>query len=351
MKELDLVINKPLIVGDIHFSEYSSIIRKKGLRLSHIVNTLKWVIDLAHNQYCDSIIFLGDFFDKPELNAAELTALQEVKWPTDLNYICLVGNHEMGAADLSCSSTHILNQIQNFHVIDEPTIFKNNYIEYLFIPYLTDDSMRKLDLYCPEDKSGHRIIFSHNDIKGVNYGKYVSKQGFDIDDIHKHCVLFLNGHLHNRSSISEHIHNVGNIIGQNFSEDAFIYPHCAIVLPINDWILGAPLQGIPFINPYAFNFYKIDATKGLSDFYKLEDNAIVSVRCYETSASLISEQLEKDPKILEYRLIVTRDPESDVKDVIAALTKVDHIEKFKEYIINELGSSEYVVKELQELCQ
>lgn len=353
MDKLDLIVNRPLVVGDVHLCEYSSIIRRKELRLSHIVNTLRWLIDLAHDQHCDSIVFLGDFFDKPELNAAELTALQEVKWPTDLNYICLVGNHEMGAADLSCSSTHILNQIPNFHVIDKPTAIKNEKIDYLLLPYIVDDSKRKLDLYCKELRLDKLIVFSHNDIKGMQLGKFISKQGFEISDIENHCICYLNGHLHNRSSVPSKniIFNVGNILGQNFSEDAFKYDHCAHMLCIDEWVSGNQLSAIAYTNPYAFNFYKIDLTieKDFRKLYILKPNAILSVRCFEQDVSYITDQLESDSNVIEYRLILVHDSADTAEDTITTLTKVDHIEKFKEYIINELGSSEYVLKELQEI--
>ena len=46
----------------------------------------------------------------------------------------------------------------------------------------------------------NRIILSHNDLAGLQLGKYISKTGFDINDIDKNCALFINGHLHNQES-------------------------------------------------------------------------------------------------------------------------------------------------------
>lgn len=41
-------MEKILVVGDIHFSEFSSIIRKKGMRLNLLIKTLNWIIETAY---------------------------------------------------------------------------------------------------------------------------------------------------------------------------------------------------------------------------------------------------------------------------------------------------------------
>lgn len=74
---------KVAICGDVHWSTYSSIIRKRGRkyssRLERLIKSLKWFEKLSKDQKCDFEVFLGDTFDRPDLNAEELTALQEVK--------------------------------------------------------------------------------------------------------------------------------------------------------------------------------------------------------------------------------------------------------------------------------
>lgn len=44
-------------------------------------------------------------------------------------------------------------------------------------------------------------------------GQFISKAGFDINDIEDNCDLFINGHLHNGSKITDKIFNVGNLTG------------------------------------------------------------------------------------------------------------------------------------------
>ena len=65
------------------------------------------------------------------------------------------------------------------------------------------------------NSSKGKIIFSHNDIAGMNLGHFTSKDGFSIDEINDNCVLFINGHLHNSSWVGRKykIYNAGNLTG------------------------------------------------------------------------------------------------------------------------------------------
>ena len=75
---------KVLIIGDIHFSQYSSIIRKRGEfyseRLENLLWSINWVEKQAEENKVDKIIYLGDFFDRSDLNAEELTAFRDIRW-------------------------------------------------------------------------------------------------------------------------------------------------------------------------------------------------------------------------------------------------------------------------------
>ena len=70
------------IIGDIHFCEYSSILRTRGeefsTRLENCIESINWAEETTAD--CDCIIYLGDFFDKSSLNAAELSALRKIIW-------------------------------------------------------------------------------------------------------------------------------------------------------------------------------------------------------------------------------------------------------------------------------
>ena len=248
---------KILIFTDNHFAQYSSIVRGRGkkysVRLHNQIDSLNWISDLAKQKACDLIVCAGDFFDKSELNAEELTALQEVKW-SDIPYYFLVGNHEMGLNNLSFSSAHLLKMIPKAMVIDEPYIESGFGFRLLFLPYMLESNKLSIrdcfkqasfDMWETQEVKKN-IIISHNDIAGIRYGQFESKSGYSIDEIESSCDLFINGHLHNQHQVTDKIINIGNLTGQNFSEDAEKYSHCAVILDTDT------LKVDLINNPYAF---------------------------------------------------------------------------------------------------
>jgi DNA repair exonuclease SbcCD nuclease subunit len=217
---------KILVVGDVHWSEYSSIIRKRGdkysKRLENLINSLNWVEDLAEQQRVDKVIFLGDFFDKQTLNAGEISALQEVVWST-IPHDFIVGNHEGLNETLDISSAHIFKFIPNARVIDKPVFDCGFGYQFLYLPYCKEEDRKSIKYWKDYFTSGywttqevkHTIVFSHNDVK-IQYGLMPATIGYDIEDIDTNCTYFLNGHLHNSGKFSSKGYNIGNLTGQNF---------------------------------------------------------------------------------------------------------------------------------------
>ena len=75
---------KILIYSDVHWSEYSSILRGNNYpytnRLCNLINSVNWAEEQAETYRVDYVVNLGDFFDKPTLSPIEITALNEIKW-------------------------------------------------------------------------------------------------------------------------------------------------------------------------------------------------------------------------------------------------------------------------------
>lgn len=342
---------KILVVGDIHWSTYSSIVRSRGkhfsTRLEHLIKSLSWVEYISNKYGCEEEVFLGDTFDKPDLSAEEITALSEVEWSTKcrLRHF-IVGNHESGVSSLAYNSTQAL---YNFGAVEDvPYIYPlDDNTEFLFLPYITEDNRKPLAEYLEKKNSKKKlVIFSHNDIKDFQMGAFLSKTGFGIKEIEDNCDLYINGHLHNGGWVSPgKILNLGNLCGQNFSEDAFRYEHHVA-------ILDTDTLKIEFIeNPYALNFYKIEINN-YADFLQLhnmKDNAVVSIKCDDSLKDKLQEQLAVS-NLLIYKTIYTKDT-TVVSSEAVKLNDADHLEQFKEYILNVLGSSDIVQEELQEVCK
>ena len=344
---------KICIFTDNHFCSNSSIIRSKGekysTRLENQIASLNWVNELAVSKQCDQLICLGDFFDSSTLNSEELSALKEIRW-NDLPKKFIVGNHEMGSSDLTLNSTNALSQLGD--VIYQPTQQIGFGYRLIFLPYILETDRKPLKSYIWEatidnwetQEIKNTIILSHNDIAGIRYGQWESKAGFSVDEIDESCDLFINGHLHNQSQINEKILNLGNLTGQNFSEDAFKYSHCAA-------ILDTTTMKVELINnPYAFNFYKlepIDLDDLLNKIGNLDNsNSIATVKI--CAKDIDQARMICDKYLKEYRLISVMD-----KVVTSAessqIINVDHIEQFKQYVVNKIGSSEILIEELDNL--
>lgn len=344
-----------MIYADPHCSSYSSIVRSRGekysSRLENIIDSINWVERVAEEEQCSLVVCLGDFFDKAELNSEEITALQEIQW-SNLNHVFLIGNHEMGRSNLQFSSSHLFNLCPHTVVIDEP--FKNYHMtqeglcEVCYLPYVLENNRETLEHYFgPKEKT--RIIFSHNDIKGIQMGKFISTSGFELDDIKSNCNLFINGHLHNGTSF-DNVINLGNLTGQNFSEDALLYEHKCL-------ILDTETHAVEYLtNPFAFNFYKLDFTIINSDLFEptlkaLKDNSVVTIKVSSENVDMVRQLLVNCNNIVESRVIVDLSTQTQsVNDTNSNNDlSVDHIDTFIEYIKTNVGVSDLIVEELNNI--
>lgn len=344
---------KILIVGDIHWSTYSSIVRNRGnnfsVRLEHLIKSLNWVEDISRKEECVEEIFLGDTFDKPELSAEELTALSEIDW----NKSCrlrhfLVGNHESGVSSLKYNSAQALHKVG---VIEDTSYFYplDDKTEFLFLPYTLDDNRIPLSEKCLErNKDKKLVVFSHNDIKDFQMGMFLSKTGYAVDDIEKNCDLYINGHLHSGGWVTNKILNLGVLCGQNFSEDATKYEHRIAILDTDTLELKF------YVNPYSFNFYKIEidnSTDIEKELGKLKDNAVVSFRCLDKREPELRDLILKHPYINSYKVIIYSEQLENDTVITDNISSVDHLKQFKEFIIEQLGTSKVVQEELSVICQ
>ncbi len=344
-----------LIYADPHWSQYSSIVRKRGVefsvRLENLINSLNWVVETAESHRCAGVVCLGDFFDKSDLNAEEITALGRIDWGT-IPHFFLVGNHEMGSNDRLMSSTNIFNLLKG-EVKSEVEFVEMGDVTLGFIPYILESNRKKeferLGGECLSDivpKNKRVILFSHNDLQ-IQYGEYKSTVGFTVEDIENSCDLFINGHLHNGEKVTDKIINLGNLTGQNFSEDARKYVHNVMILDTDT----LKYELIP--NPWALNFYKVEFGSIISGEYNIKllpANSVVSIKCNECYYQDVLNIVEESKKIIAYRITVVRDAVEHT-DEATLISVDDHLKQFNDYIKETVGSSDLVLSELYEVCK
>jgi hypothetical protein len=234
-------------------------------------------------------------------------------------------------------------------IISEPISIKlDSYTELCFLPYITECDRKAISEYFPDRAlNSKRIILSHNDIKGISYGPVVSTFGFDIIDIEASCDLYINAHIHNGQYITDKVLNIGNITGQNFSEDAFKYSHNII-------ILDTDTLRLTFIeNPYAYNFYKlqIDCKEDIQKLEQLKNNAVVSIKCEQSLIEKVKQKIEETDNIIESRIILVKHYEESTGEATEMDLTVDHLARFIECCKATLENSTLLEEELSEICK
>lgn len=334
---------KILIRTDVHWCKQSSIIRetegyKYSKRLDYLIKSVNWSEELAKREKCDSIIDLGDFFDKSSLDETEISALQEIKW-ANIDHTFLIGNHEISSRNKEASSTHIF-KLLGFKVIDNPCSEYINNTQLCFLPYMFE--YKKLNDIFGENIKEKRIVLSHNNIKGIKLGGFVFPSGFEVDDIKNNCNLFINGHIHSKEWI-DNLLIAGNLCGQNFSENN--NAHYAYVLNTDT------LELKEFENPYALTFTKIDLSKN-KKWPKLGVNPVLSIKCDNNNIENVEAKLKtiKDLAAKKYILFTENKRKSDKNNKKEDLIEIDHIKALQEYVKSNIGTDNIVKKELQEIC-
>ena len=341
---------KILCFTDNHFCERSSIVTRYGekysLRLENQLESINWVEQISKEKGCDLVVCLGDFFDKPHLTDQELTALQDIRW-NDLPHYFLVGNHESEEINLQFSSTSALKAL-NREIIDTPCTKNLGDVELAFLPYVTESEKQSIEEYF-STKPAYRILFSHNDLLGIQMGPVVSKTGFSIEELENNCTFCLNGHLHNGQAASRRVLNLGNLTGKDFGEDAFRYEHKVAIIDTDTF-------NIEFIeNPYAFNFYKIDilSKSDLDILTKVKHNAILSIRCDESCIEAARTIIKDSPYILEARVVMVKQFAASGEDTVINISDlvVDQCVKFAECCREKLEASPILEMELAEILK
>jgi DNA repair exonuclease SbcCD nuclease subunit len=347
-----------LLYADPHWSVTSSIVRSRGdkysTRLENLITSLNWVEDLAREQRCDNVICLGDFFDTSQLNSEEITALGEIAWCDAYHYF-IAGNHEMGRSDSSFSSSAVFDLCPRSIAISKPLmlpIYDQSDTRLMCLPYVLEKDRKPLCEYIKDagipDGVDNLIVFSHNDIKGIQMGMFVSTCGFSVDEIQDNCKLFVNGHLHNGGVVAPGVINLGNLTGQNFSEDAYKYDH-------NVMIIDTLTHEVRWVeNPHAFKFYKLDFTtytdkedSNLQSVLQcLRSPAVVSVRVSPDHEAFVRDLLSTMDNIVESRVTVCMSDTGDTQEVSEVRIGTDHISKFVSYIEENLGKSDIIIEEL-----
>lgn len=341
-----------MLVGlftDVHWSKTTCIVRQQGKtfteRLELLIKGMNWAMDLFEKEGCSKCICLGDFFDKPNLQEIEISSIKEVNWKLPVDFI--VGNHESTQSNLQFASTDIFNK--KFKIIKNVEMIEDDNNQYYFLPYVAESQRKPLREYLTNyNENKKHIIFSHNDISGISYGRIESKVGFSISEIEDCSDLYLNGHIHNSEWITKKILNLGSMSAHNFSNDSFKYKYGV-------WILDTDTLELKFYeNPFSLNFYTIELEKekDLEVVKDLKPNAVVSFRCYNNLREAVLKAVGESKNILTHKFILKQQEGSpEASENATAMIQTNHIQQFCEFFVNNYGTNDIIKEELSEVCK
>lgn len=110
------------LFSDIHIWPWTGFaeINEKGVntRLVEIVSLLKGIIKSAHEENCDGILFSGDLFNVPRVDATTMDLTVRALRESEIPIVMIPGNHDEASKMLSFHSLRGFHGLRNCIVLD-----------------------------------------------------------------------------------------------------------------------------------------------------------------------------------------------------------------------------------------
>lgn len=336
-----MITLKILIYTDLHCSYNSSILplyvdegeenAKFTVRLRRIIQTGKWLSELAKENNVDCIVNGGDTFDSTMVKAEELEAISkffEYFKGLGVPHYVAVGNHEKVNDNFNASE--ILSGYDNVIVVDKPTKVND---ELSILPYMDtsdiDESLLKT--------IANKVLVSHIDIKESYIREGVKLEtGVRSEELAEHFEFVANGHIHvpNELRTSKNsVWNIGTVFSHSFSDDQGYIPS-AVIFDTNT------MRQTRYKNPNAILFRRIEGFDTSLEFEDLLDSYedsfdyafIVKYSDYENK-EYYQHILSSRKNVLAFKLlnVYSEDNTEDIEQV-QDFTDLDVKQKFIEFL-------------------
>jgi DNA repair exonuclease SbcCD nuclease subunit len=253
-------MNKGLFFTDIHFGRKQNSEKHNTYCSTYI----DWLCEHAITENVDYIAFLGDWFETR--NSIDISTLKfSFDSAQKLNNLCIpiyfcVGNHDLylkNSRDIF--STYHFVGLQNFHIINEPTVIQ----EILFCPFLFPDEYYKLK----HEYNSIKIWAGHFEFKDfvITGNSIKMEHGPDPKEFEK--PLIFSGHFHKRQN-QKNIHYIGNTFPMDFSDandnarGCMIFDHESNKITYKNW-------------EHCPTYVKVKLSEVIAGNIVLQNNAIV----------------------------------------------------------------------------
>lgn len=200
---------------DIHFG------RSSNSEMANLDNLefMEWFIQKAKDEGCDTIAFLGDYFDnRHSIHVSTLNhglrGLEMLNDAFDRVYF-IVGNHDLLYRDKrDMSSMAFAEHLPNITLVSEPLTVGQGKESMTFLPWLVGDEKKLLK------KLKSRYIFMHGELNGFLMNARVPMpdhpNGATVEDF-SNCDYAFSGHFHFRQA-KDNVIYTGNTFPFNFAD-------------------------------------------------------------------------------------------------------------------------------------
>jgi len=218
---------KILLFSDIHIHNH----KKSYDRLEDCLNALNWVFKSAKKENIKNIIFGGDILHERQkidifVYNKIYNSLKENLTGSDINFYCLLGNHDLWFNEkTTISGVYPFQSINGFKVISDSETIVIEDSEWDFLPF-THDPIESMKTFSKKNLK-NRFLIGHISIDGaylnsgsisdviVEHDGEMVKVSKDIFANYKHAFF---GHYHKSQNLAENVEYIGSPLELSFGE-------------------------------------------------------------------------------------------------------------------------------------
>lgn len=335
---------KILIYTDLHCSYNSSILplyqdtedkelSKYTVRLRMIIETGRWLAELASSHNVDCIVNGGDTFDSTIVKAEELEAIYKFFSYFDnlgIPHYVVVGNHEK--VNERFNASEVLSGYKNVIVCDKPSKINDvlSVLPYMDAEDITEDLLKSIQ---------NQMLVSHIDIKGSMVREGMSLEtGIRSELLADYFSFVANGHLHMAQKLNttkNEVWNIGSVSSISFADSESYTPSAVIYDSDTN-------KFERIFNPYAILFRRVEVStvNDLKNFLNsLNEDRFryvfnVKYSNYEDKQEM-SDLLDSHKGIITYKLLnsYTSSENATIENVeVNNLSDIDIKAKFTEFL-------------------
>lgn len=304
-------MNKFCIVGDPHVTPKS-------------LEKAKELFDEIEKIGLPTII-LGDVFDTKEvLRGSCLNLVYNRLKASKLQFIILVGNHDLFRLDQPEHSLEVLKELPNVRIIDK--IECHPKLPFIFFPYIHDKAVLKDKLL--ELSDPNLTVFGHFEVSGFDFGNgHLCEDGVVTHDDFLGFKRVISGHFHKLQQTGNFTY-LGTPFSHSFGEAN--QDKVLGIYTLDDNRLELVPTEFPRHLSEKIDMSKKGAAKKLQDFLDGNENNLLRVQLYGSPEDVAKLDKSKFP---DYTIKWEDKSESNVDSKISLDESLDNKSQFQEWAI------------------